>query len=298
MILKLDPRWPVVWRDPFSVQVGFDPPRVILAGLTPADERMLAALAVGITRDGLTVLAGGSESARDSLLERVRPVLEGPARGASAATVALSGSGRLVELVGTLLGEFGIRVLVASDAFALVDSTPDLAIIVGHGVLAPELHSVWLRRDVTHVPVVITDSAVHVGPIIEPGEGPCLRCLELHRRDRDPAWPAIASQLLSRPPGTTSPTLVAEAAAALCRLVLERLETGASAVQSLRLETTGERGVYSWSEHPDCGCRGIAHLVGASDSFSPGRSGTGSAGAVPGRTPHRPTTGRGVDGPG
>lgn len=271
MILKLDPRWPVVWRDPFSVQVGFDPPRVILAGLTPADERMLAALAVGITRDGLTVLAGGSESARDSLLERVRPVLEGPARGASAATVALSGSGRLAELVGTLLGEFGIRVLVASDAFALVDSTPDLAIIVGHGVLAPELHSLWLRRDVTHVPVVITDSAVHVGPIIEPGEGPCLRCLELHRRDRDPAWPAIASQLLSRPPGATSPTLVAEAAAALCRLVLERLETGASAVQSLRLETTGERGVYSCSEHPDCGCRGIAHLVGASDSFSPGR---------------------------
>jgi hypothetical protein len=34
MILRLDPRFPMVWRTPTSVQLGIDPPLVILDPVT------------------------------------------------------------------------------------------------------------------------------------------------------------------------------------------------------------------------------------------------------------------------
>ena len=39
------------------------------------------------------------------------------------------------------------------------------------------------------------------GPLVTPGRGPCLRCLDLHRCDRDPAWPALLAQLALPAPG-------------------------------------------------------------------------------------------------
>ena len=60
-------------------------------------------------------------------------------------------------------------------------------------------------RDVPHLAVVFDDDGARVGPLVEPGAGPCLRCLDLGRRDADPAWPAIAAQLAGRPAATGRP---------------------------------------------------------------------------------------------
>ena len=51
MILKLDPRYPVVWRSPSSVQVGIDPPIVVVEDLTSGQERLLAALGPGVSAE-------------------------------------------------------------------------------------------------------------------------------------------------------------------------------------------------------------------------------------------------------
>ncbi|SHF81116.1 Molybdopterin or thiamine biosynthesis adenylyltransferase [Jatrophihabitans endophyticus] len=57
-----------------------------------------------------------------------------------------------------------------------------------------------------------------VGPLVVPGLTSCLRCADLHRRDRDPLWPALAAQLTLAPRrGPTSDaaaTTLAVAAAA------------------------------------------------------------------------------------
>ena len=37
------------------------------------------------------------------------------------------------------------------------------------------------------------------GPLVIPGRTSCLRCADLHRTDRDPAWPALAVQLATPP---------------------------------------------------------------------------------------------------
>ena len=266
MILRLDPRLPLVWRNPSGIQLGIDPPVTRIDELSPTQERLLSALEVGVSATGLAMMAGGRTEEHDQLLALLSPALvrESPAPDA---TVALSGSGPLVDAIGTTLSRSGIRVLVAPNAADLAETAPDIAIVAGHFVLDPEAHSLWLRRDVPHLPVVLGDAALVLGPFIEPGSGPCLLCLELHRRDADEAWPAIATQLLGRRSRAESAILVAEGAATVARMLLERLRSGTGAPLAVRIdEATGARTTSLWAPHPECGCLGL--------SVSPGLPGS------------------------
>lgn len=253
VILKLDPRWPLAWRTPTSVQIGVDPVRVLLDEVTLTDERMLAALAVGISRPGLELI-GRSETQR--FLNQLEPVLLPVRKSTAPRTVAITGAGPFVERLADALGHHGIEVLVASRPADFPQSTPDLAVAVGHYVVHPELRGHWLRRDVPHLPVVFADSAVTIGPLIEPGRGPCLVCVELHRRDDDPAWPAVATQLMGRRAPLDHGVLVNETVGAVGRVVLDRLAVGeAGARASVRIDAaTGSRESRAWEQHPDCGC--------------------------------------------
>ena len=288
MTLRLDPRLPLVWRSPFGMQVGIDPVVVRIDDVTDAQQRMLAALAVGTSSPGLAVMAGGrgpeAAAARDELLELVAPALESAPRP-GIGTVAISGSETLANAIAALLASRGVAVLVAADAADLAESQPDLAVIVGHFVLAPRLHALWLRRDIPHLGVVVGDTATVIGPMIEPGTGPCLLCLELHHRDADRAWPAIASQLLGRVSGVETAILVAETAAAAARMVIDRLQRPAGgAAESVRIDgATGERRRRQWQVHPECGCRGIRELdeIANDRSVRPVLPGTGWATVAP-----------------
>jgi hypothetical protein len=46
-----------------------------------------------------------------------------------------------------------------------------------------------------HLVVTAAPDPGVVGPLVVPGLTSCLRCADLYRRDRDPAWPALAAQL-------------------------------------------------------------------------------------------------------
>lgn len=296
MILRLDPRLPIVWRSPSSVQLGVDPPVVVLNEVTEIQERILAALAVGVSEPGLTMIAQGHLDQRDDLLRRLVPALvpalvgaagsaAGSAEPASAPTVAISGDGPAVSAIADALAASGARVLMGTHAADLADSAPDVAIVTAHHVLAPALHALWLRRDVPHLPVVFSDTAVLIGPMVEPGVGPCLLCLELHRRDADTAWPAIATQLLGRSSRLVAPALMLEAAAAACRTTLGRLAAGAdTAFTSTRIDgDTGQRREFEVQPHPECGCRGIQRLLEretAGRAPRPGRQGIDWAAAA------------------
>lgn len=279
MILKLDPRLPLVWRSPSSVQLGVDPAVVRFDDVTDMQERILAALAVGVSEPGLAMIAREAIEERDAMLERLAPALAAPERVEARPTVAVSGTEPLVTAVSTVLAESGIRVVAAADPDELTVASPDLAILEGHFVLAPELHAFWLRRDVPHIPVVFSDTGVEVGPVIEPGDGPCLLCIELHRRDADPAWPAIATQLLGRRSRAASAVLVAEATATVSRMTVRRLDTGTPPARSVRIDAaSGDVLSRDWAVHPECGCRGIQHLVSAgADPAGRGRPGSDSA---------------------
>ena len=262
MVLKLDPRYPLLWRTPTSLQFGVDAPPVLLPAVTNADERMIAALVSGVSRSGLSAIgtsAGAEEAAVGHLLDAVSPVLlpapSGP--GLTGKVVVLTGTGPTADAIAALLRSCGIRVRVNDTG----GRRPDLAIIVGQFVIEPELHGLWLRRDVPHLAVVFGDTEARIGPMIEPGNGPCLHCLERQRTDADPAWPAIASQLWGRSSPAETALASSEAAALVFRLAVARLGSSQPladllpAATSLHLDSdSGRITRRSWHPHPDCAC--------------------------------------------
>lgn len=281
MPLQLDPRFPLVWRSPNSLQLGIDRPVVTLEGVSNSEERMIAALVAGVTRPGLSMIglqAGAQEHEVAALLERVSPALRpAPAPLGTPGLVAVSGSGETADRLRAGLGESGFAGL------ATAEDSPALVIVVAHFVIDPADRGRWLSLDRAHLPIVLGDSGARIGPLVEPGLGPCLHCLELHHRDADPAWPAIASQLWGRRSPLDAAGFAAELAAITLRLIAERLALGpAPSASSLTIEAgSGSRSSLGWLRHPECGCEAPP--------------GSGSAGGYPRAVEQiRTTTGAGA----
>jgi len=279
MVLKVREGVPLVWRSPSSLQFGVDEPLVVLDEVDAGTERMVAALVGGISSTGFDMMARGAGVSTDAaaeLLSQLEPVLAPEAADASArrARVAVSGDGPLADELRRVLRDEGV--LAESD-----QSTPDLAVIVAGWVISPEDHGTWLRRDIPHLPVVVGDGGVTVGPLVEPGDGPCLYCVQLARTDDDPAWPAIATQLWTRPTPELSGVAVVEAAGFVARTVLERLRRGVGDAVSRRLaSSTGEVSSRVWMRHAMCRCAAPAESDWAPAADPGSRSATTTAAAV------------------
>ena len=282
MVLRVRADVPLVWRNPNSLQFGVDRPLVVLDDVSAGIERMISALVGGISRSGYDMMArsvGVDADSADELLSRLAPVLDAPLEAAPAAEpdapievspeaaptaapapeerprVVVSGDGPLAdELRGMLEAE---GVLAASD-----ESAPDLGVVVADWVIAPEDHGSWLRRDIPHLPVVAADGGVTVGPLVEPGAGPCLYCVQLTRTDDDPAWPAIATQLWNRQAPGMSRLAIAEAAAFAARHVLDRVRPGWAVSTGSTTEApswhlaagSGAVSSRAWTRHAACRC--------------------------------------------
>jgi bacteriocin biosynthesis cyclodehydratase domain-containing protein len=272
MALRLDPKLPLLWRTPFSVQLGVDSPPVVLNDLTIAEERILAALVIGVSRSGVSMIgtdAGARELDIVRLLGQLEPALcETSPITAQTRTVTLAGSGPTLDQLAVALSGSTIRIRLAGDdpeaAASSADlAITDLAIVVAHYVIPPEFYGVWLRRDIPHLPIVFGDRSVQLGPVIEPGNGPCLYCLQRHRTDADPAWAALASQLLGRRSLAETPLSSGEVAARAARLAISWLDASTSggrlrgelSTTSVHLDAvSGELSYRRWAPHPACGC--------------------------------------------
>jgi bacteriocin biosynthesis cyclodehydratase domain-containing protein len=116
-----------------------------------------------------------------------------------------------------------------------------------------------VRRDIPHLSVVVREGDVVVGPLVRPGDGPCLRCLDLHRAELDPMWPQVLAQLLTTGRRTPEESAVAGIAGGLAALQVLALLDGRSVPAALgaTLEVELPDGLTTrrpWAVHPDCGC--------------------------------------------
>ena len=286
MVLRIDPRLPLVWRSPSSLQLGVDAPPVTLVDVSEAQERMISALVAGISRPGLVMLAaaaGAGADEADRLLQLVKPaLLDSFAPAPKPRTVVIAGRGRAVERLADSLASNGVEPRLVGGDLAAAASARDVAVVVGHFVLDPAFHGLWLRRDLPHLPIVFGDTGAHVGPVVEPGHGPCLHCLERWHTDADPCWPAMASQLLGRRSAADAGIVAGEVAAIAARIVIARLAGGPAATAvSVRLDAeTGATAPTPWRQHPECGCAalpGTGTADAASTASAPPRRMTGAA---------------------
>jgi bacteriocin biosynthesis cyclodehydratase domain-containing protein len=261
MIVRLNPDIPLVWRSPDTLQAGVDRPLAVIPGMTAALERVVYALRCGIPEEGARRLAedsGAPRDAVDALVETLRPAFLGARMpGTLPGVVLFDGDGPTTERMLRLMTELGIRPCPP-------DGEPALAVIVTHYATEPERHGRWLRRDIPHLPVVYGDAEVRIGPLVEPGTGPCLSCLEHHRIDADPAWAAIAIQLLHRRAATETDRNSIIVAAFVTAAVDAFLRTGANPLSAASLVVDAASGALSRRDHlphAGCGCRALPGTV-------------------------------------
>jgi len=126
-----------------------------------------------------------------------------------------------------------------------------------------ELPAVLAQKLVPHLAVSASEAIGVVGPLVLPGRSACLRCLDLIRAERDPAWPLILAQLSAQPgadpPGcdTVLATMVAAQAVAQALAFIDQ-DGQPPAVTNGTLELVLPGWQWrrrSWQPHPRCGCR-------------------------------------------
>jgi bacteriocin biosynthesis cyclodehydratase domain-containing protein len=274
----LDPAMPVLLRPDGSVQIGWDPRRAVrvrppaglspgalaaVLGALPCPDPVRLACGHGLTdTDGFAGLL--ADLARAGVLRTVEPAA-GRACG-PALSVRVHGCGPLADLLTDGLRCSGARVDRTSHPNAAgAPGGADLVVLADWLGADPRLLRELHAAKVAHLPVRVRDGTGLVGPLVIPGVTSCLTCADLHRGERDAAWPALAAQLRGVVGTADRPTLLATAGLALATVA--RISAGVRAGEAgagdppLTLDTTVEIDVAThairarrWPRHPLCGC--------------------------------------------
>jgi bacteriocin biosynthesis cyclodehydratase domain-containing protein len=137
--------------------------------------------------------------------------------------------------------------------------TPDLVILADS--YQRDLPAALLRAGVPHLTASASEAIGVVGPLVVPGRTACLRCLDLTRADRDPAWPLILAQLAgggADPPACDAILAMAVAAQAAAQALsfVDRGTAATAAVNgTLELVLPGWRWRRrTWLPHQYCLC--------------------------------------------
>lgn len=278
-LYSLDPAMPVLVRPDGAVQVGWDPRRAVLVhpprGWTAAAlARLLRALHTPTPLSNLQRQAGrcgpvDAAELGDLIAQLVdagvatRGHRQRPGRSAS---VRVHGRGPLSDLLADALRCSGARIRRSSQPHgAATLAGTDLVVLSDYLVTDPHLVRELHNQGVPHLPVRVRDGAGLVGPLVVPGVTSCLGCADLHRRDRDPAWPAIAVQLRDTVGTADRATLLATTA-----LALSQVDRVIGAIHGFRrpapepppaLNATLEFDIHAgsivarhWARHPLCPC--------------------------------------------
>jgi bacteriocin biosynthesis cyclodehydratase domain-containing protein len=232
--------------------------RVLQAGATLAD---VAALAEGVDESAITELIAALVDA--GVVTAVVP--QRPAT--RSASIRIHGRGPLSDLLASALRCSGARLKHSSQRHAAVAAeTTDLVVLSDALVADPRMLRELHAARIPHLPVRVRDGAGLVGPLVLPGVTSCLRCADLHRSDRDAAWPVVASQLRDTVGTADRATVLATAALALNQVdrVIAAVRGGVAVERApdppSTLDTTLEFDVNTgstvarrWARHPRCG---------------------------------------------
>ena len=126
-----------------------------------------------------------------------------------------------------------------------------------------DLPATLSRDQVPHLAASASEAIGVVGPLVLPGRSACLRCLDLTRAERDPAWPLILAQLAGHAgadPAACDAVLATMVAAQATAQALAFIDRGPAAVAVISgtLELVLPDWQWrrrTWQPHHECGCR-------------------------------------------
>ncbi len=138
---------------------------------------------------------------------------------------------------------------------------PDAVVVVEPDVVEPARYRRLLGDGVPHLPVVVREADVVVGPLVLAGRSPCTGCVARHAADADARWPDLARQLRAREADRGHETTLAASAAALAAgQVLALLDGARPVAVGATLEVALPEAlprVRPVQPHPACGCTGL-----------------------------------------
>jgi hypothetical protein len=271
---------PVLLRPDGAVQVGWDPRRAVLVRPPRGLSAIGLAALLRSMRSPTPMTELQRQAAHHGLVERGELVnlvtqlvhagvaTRGPRqpRGRSA-SIRVHGRGPLSELIVQALRCSGARVRHTCQPHAV--STPavaDLVVLSDYLVADPRMVRALHTEGVPHLPVRVRDGTGLVGPLVIPSVTSCLGCTDLHRRDRDAAWPTVAAQLRDTVGTADRATLLATAALALSQVnrVIGAVhgldgvpDPGPPPALNATLEfdlNAGSIIARQWTRHPLCSC--------------------------------------------
>ena len=248
-LTRLDPAFPLLWRDGTTLQIG-DDPGIRVPASAPWVERLLSRMRRGFRRSAFDVIAhraGAPWSEARRLLAVVEPALQdepSPPRAARVSALGLTDTraeGRLCET----LEDEGVPLATAEER-----GSTAVAVVLVPGAAAAVQFAPMLRADHPHLPVAVEPARITVGPLVIPGVTPCLSCRDAEDTARDPAWPLLHGQLVGRDPGRLTLARVAAAGAVAAHLL--------RAADPARIARVSADGGIAWRSvrfHAECLCR-------------------------------------------
>lgn len=326
---RLDARFAVLLRGEDAVQIGASPDLAVVVTPPPGvPPQQLAGLLRRL--DGSTRLGRALRDARLPLA-RVGPVLDelaraglvtsGPERRVPRCVVTVHGAGPLSERLREQLPAIGVEVHSSGtrpDVFSPVEaSASSMVVLADENVVEPCIRRMLHEAAMPHMQVHLRDGAGVVGPVVVPGLTGCLDCGDLHRSERDPAWPRLMLQQIGMRGHGDPPTalitvgvaaarvrgfLLGPARAAVAPLLHRPARHGAARrltdgpgperlpaeLRTMVQVAAGAGGLsmHPWPAHPECPCRaaapaGTARPAGAPMPPDGGPGHRGSGDGVP-----------------
>jgi hypothetical protein len=242
----------VVRRDDEHLQIGLDDPdRLVLrdrpgllAALTSLERTPAAELRPVLERlvaDGWVEDAAEPSRRARALAERRPPVaLEVDTVTRDAVTRACAAAGLQV-------------------AQPSADPCPTVTLVVTAGEPRRAASDRLMRDDVAHLWLAVLPDSVRIGPFVEPGRTPCLRCVDAHLGEQDARRATVLYQLDALPTAPYAvwdPSLLDLGVAWAVRDVVRRLDGEQPALRSASVTVTADLTVSrrDWLRHPHCGC--------------------------------------------
>jgi bacteriocin biosynthesis cyclodehydratase domain-containing protein len=283
----LRPGTHVLTRGAGELQVGLDPRSALVLPDSPEVRRALALLAVSADRGDhadpavLDVLAQHDLLLDErALLPTLRRADVAPSTGAALARSAgqetparrtarrdfcsdVVGFG---HPAGARLGDDLADLLVAA-GLPRPRSRADVSagVLVGVGEPDRELVDTWTRAGTPYLVIRLTEGRAVLGPFVAPGRTACLRCIDAHHTDVDPAWPLLVRQYAAActrdradgAPEPVDPLLAGLAVAWAARDLVAYGDGGRPSTWSTTVTFAARPGqleTQAWLRHPGCGC--------------------------------------------
>lgn len=166
--------------------------------------------------------------------------------------------GVLLDTLGDLVGTAGLRTEPAGRARTV-------GVLAGVGEPERDLLDAWTRSGTPHVLLRLTEGRAVLGPFVDPGSTACLRCVDAHHTDADPAWPLLVRQYATACardrddgcPEPLDPALATLAAAWTARDVVGFAEGRRPSTWSTTLVVDPDLTALetqAWLRHPECAC--------------------------------------------